>query len=98
MTAERTIEMLQAGYDARDCVEWRRKAARLGWVKEIMAALKDAQTAMDRRCAEAAERLSEQEFTRLFDEEQAKVDAIRARIDAVIEHGQWPKHLYFGGV
>jgi hypothetical protein len=78
--------------------EWKRVAARTAWVREIMGRLRDAQRAMDDRCTEAVERLSEEDFDCLFDAEQAKVDAIRALIDDVIERDLWPRHLYFGGL
>jgi hypothetical protein len=98
MTAKRTIKALAAGLQTTDSDEWRRKAARIAWVKETTAAWLEAMRAMDDRCTEAVERLSEDAFDRLFDAEQAKVDAIRAEIDAVIERDLWPRHLYFGGV
>ena len=44
------------------------------------------------------ERLDEEEFERLFDEEEAKVEAIRAQLDAVIERDEWPRELYFGEI
>jgi hypothetical protein len=60
--------------------------------------LSEAQRARDERCGEAVDRLSEEEFERLCDEEQAKVDAIRAQLDAVIDEDRWPRDLYFGGI
>ncbi len=78
--------------------EWRRVAARIAWAREIMAAWAEAQRQMDDRCRAAVDRLSDEEFEKLCDEEQAKVDAIRARIDAVIERDQWPRELYFSGI
>ena len=98
MTAESTIRMLASGVRTEDAAEWRRKAARCAWVKETMSALRQAQRQMDERCTAAVDRLTEEEFERLFDEEQAKVDAIRAPIDAVIERDEWPRHLYFGNI
>ena len=98
MTASATIHMLQLGIECADAAEWRRTAARVAWIKESIAALREAQRRMDERCLEACDRLSEEEFERLFDEEQAKVDAIRAPMDEVIERGVWPRHLYFGGI
>jgi hypothetical protein len=47
---------------------------------------------------EAVDRLSEEAFERLFQAEEAKVDAIRAQIDAVIERDLWPPELYWGGL
>lgn len=98
MSAAATIRALLAGLKSRDSADWRRKAARIGWVKETVKALRAAQRQMDERCMEAAERLSEEEFERLCDQEQAKVDAIRAELDAVIEHDRWPRELYFGRI
>jgi predicted ATPase with chaperone activity len=78
--------------------EWKRIKTRCAWVKEKIAALREAQRARDERCGEAAERLSEEEFERLCDEEQAKVDAIRAQLDDVIERDEWPRELYWGNI
>jgi hypothetical protein len=75
--------------------EWKRIKARCAWVKEKIAAMAAAQRARDARCDEAADRLSEEEFERLCDEEQAKVDAIRAQLDDVVEHDKWPRDLYW---
>jgi hypothetical protein len=74
------------------------KDARCAWARETTAALREAQRAMDRRCDEAVGRLSEEAFHRLFEAEQAKVNAIRATLDAVIERDLWPRELYFGGI
>ena len=79
-------------------VEWKRIAARVAWTRETFDRWCEAQEQMDDRCGEAVEWLSEEEFERLCDEEQAKVDAIRALLEDVIERDKWPKHLYFGGV
>lgn len=98
MTAHTTIEMLRRGFECADAAEWRRKAARCAWVKKTMAALRKAQREMDDICMAAVDQLTEEEFERLVDEEQAKVDAIRAPIDAVIERNEWPKHLYWGEI
>ena len=98
MTASTTIEMLRRSFECADSAEWRRKAARCAWVKETMAALRKVQRQMDDRCMAAVDRLSEEEFERLVEEEQAKVDAIRAPIDAVIERDEWPKELYWGSI
>jgi hypothetical protein len=102
MSADDTIRILLdrgcAGGDALDPAEWRCVAARTAWVREIIRALSRAQRAMDERCMRAVGELDDAAFSRLFDAEQAKVDAIRAQIDDVIEHDRWPKHLYFDGV
>jgi hypothetical protein len=95
---EATIRMLQAGVYIEDPDEWRRKAARGAWATEVADRWLAAQNAMDERCTKAVNRLSEEEFERLFEAEQAKVDAIRAEIDAVSERDLWPRHLYWGGI
>ncbi len=65
---------------------------------ETIAALRKAQIERDDRCTAAVGKVSVKQFERLFDAEQAKVDAIRAKIDAVIEQDKWPAHLYFSGI
>ncbi len=75
-----------------------RKAARAVWVEEQAAAWREAQRAMDDRCTEAVDRLSEEEFERLFEAEQAKVDALRAPLQAVADEDRWPRALYFGEI
>jgi hypothetical protein len=97
MSFERTIAMLKAVQSvASDPGEWRRKAARAAWTLEILHKWQEAQRAIDERCGEAVERLGSAAFNRLFEAEQAKVDAIRAEIDAVRDRELWPKHLYWG--
>lgn len=102
MSAEDTVRILLArgtnGREPLDPKEWKRVKGRAAWVRETLAALLEAQQAMDDRCGNAVDRVPEDEFNRIFDEEQAKVDAIRAQIDAVIERDEWPKHLHFGGI
>jgi cobalamin biosynthesis protein CobT len=75
--------------------EWRRVAARVAWTREMVARLRAAQRAMDDRCCEAVERLSEQDFERLCDAEQAKVDAIAALLKAAADRDEWPRELYW---
>jgi len=70
--------------------------ARAAWVRATCAALRQAQRDMDAICDAAINRLSDEAFERLCAAEQAKVDAIRAPIDDVIERDLWPRHLYFG--
>jgi len=53
---------------------------------------------MDDRLTAIVGEVSEEEFERLCDEEQAKVDAIRAEIEEVTKHDRWPRVLYFGGI
>jgi hypothetical protein len=99
MNHEITIDMLlRSRREPLSPEEWKRIKARCAWVKEKIAALAAAQRARDERCGEAVDRLSEEEFERLCDEEQAKVDAIRAQLDAVIDEDRWPRDLYFGGI
>jgi hypothetical protein len=87
--------MLLASATEIDPAECQRKAARIAWVKQSVAALREAQRQMDARCTEAVDRLDEDAFNRLFEAEQAKVDAIRADIDAVVEHDKWPREMHF---
>jgi hypothetical protein len=53
---------------------------------------------MDERCDAAVTQLSEEEFERLCDEEEAKVDAFRAPLKQAAERDEWPGHLYWGGI
>jgi hypothetical protein len=74
------------------------KEARAAWVKETAAAWREAQRQMDDRCDEAVDRLSQEEFERLLDEEEAKVDAFRAPLKTAAERDLWPRHLYWGNI
>lgn len=74
------------------------RVARAAWVEEATAAWREAQRAMDDRCGAAVARLSEEEFERLCDEEEAKVEVFRAPLKDAAERDVWPKHLYFGGL
>ena len=74
------------------------KAARAAWVRKTAAALRKAQRQMDDRCTEAVDRLSEEAFERLFEAEQAKVEAIRAQLETAAERDLWPRELYRGCV
>jgi hypothetical protein len=94
MTFDRTIRALLAA--ARLPAE--RKAARAAWVRKTAAAWRAAQKQMDERCDAAVERLSEEEFERLCDEEEAKVDAFRKPLKDAAERDLWPRELYWGGV
>jgi hypothetical protein len=101
MSAEDSIRMLLMFGDAPGQLgprAWKRVAARTAWVREIMDAWREAQREMNDRCSEAVEHLDEEAFERLCDAEQAKVDAIRALINDVIEHDRWPPELYFGSL
>ena len=101
MSAEDSIRMLLAYAEQGREVgaeEWRRAEARAAWVRETTAALYEAQLERDKRCAEAVDRLDPEAFERLLAAEQAKVDAIQAQLQAVIDEDKWPRGLYFGGL
>ncbi len=94
MTFKRTIKALlaEAGKPAR------LKAARGAWVRRTAAAWREAQRQMDERLDEAVNRVSEEDFERLCDEEEAKVDVFRAPMKLAAEKDLWPRSLYFGGI
>jgi hypothetical protein len=91
MTPERTIRSLldTALQPAR------RKARRRAWAMKTYAAWCEAMREMDDKCMAAVGRLTEEEFNRLCDEEQAKVDALRALLEDVIERDRWPREMHF---
>ena len=93
MTADPVRTLIAAASETAN-----RRDARLAWVRATTAAWREAQRAMDQRCCEAVDRISEEAFHALFQEEQAKVDAIRAPLIAVAERDVWPSELYFSGV
>jgi hypothetical protein len=77
-----------------------REAARVAWVKEIIAALKAAQKRVDdawSRIFDALpDDLDEEELEAIPEpSEQAELDAIFAEIQAVIDHDRWPRHLHW---
>lgn len=92
MTPEQTIRALlaTAGEPAR------RRARRQAWAMKTWAAWSRAQREMDDKCMAAVDRLTEEEFDRLFDQEEAKVDALRTLLDDVIERDKWPREMHFG--
>lgn len=100
MNSKRTIRALLAGTAqcTEDEGEMERMLARAAWAKQAAATWREAQRAMDERCTEAVDRLDEEEFERLFQAEQAKVDAVRAPMQAVIDHDRWPRHLHFKAI
>ena len=105
MTPENTINALLAGLETADPADWRRKAARIAWVKETMAALWAAQDkvteAWDRIFEALPEDLSDEELDALNlpdPPEQAELDALHAQIRDVIDHDRWPRELYFSAV
>jgi hypothetical protein len=95
MPTQDTIRMLERGAEATDAAEWRRQQARVAWVRETAAKWHDAMRERDDRCTAAVKHLDETDFQRLFDAEQAKVDAVYGPIRAVIEEDRWPRHLYW---
>jgi hypothetical protein len=103
MSAEDSIRALLAGLETSDPADWRRKSARIAWVKDTVAALRAAQQkvdeAWDRMLEALPDHLGEEELDALNlpdPPEQAEVDALHAQIRAVIDHDRWPRELYFG--
>ena len=94
MTIKKTVKALLA--EARRPVE--RAAARREWAERTTEAWHQAMRQMTDRCTEAVERLSEEEFDKLYEAEQAKVDALWAQLRAVVDKDMWPRELYFGCV
>jgi hypothetical protein len=72
-----------------------RREARAAWARQTAAALREAQREMDERLMEAVVHLSEEEFNRLFEEEQAKVDLFLNPLRAAAERDLWPREMYF---
>ena len=91
---ENTIRILLAGASRLAG----HREARAAWVKATAAAWREAQEAMDERLAAIVEQVSEEEFDRLYDEEDAKVDLFRAPLKAVAERDVWPRELHWGGI
>jgi hypothetical protein len=85
--AERTIEHVAD--------ELTRQAARVAWVRETTGALREAWRQRDDRCTLACETLDEEAFERLFEAEEAKVEAIHSQLRAVADYDRWPRHLYW---
>ena len=94
MSFERTIRALFA--DASKTAEC--QAARIAWARRTSAAWLKAHHEMDDRLGEAVEQLSEEEFERMCDAEEAKVDAMMAQLRAAIDEDKWPPELYFSGI
>ena len=96
MTAEIAIKMLLTRRgEPLDPEEWKQAKARATWVTDTIAALRAANRHMDERCMAAVNRVPEEEFERIFDEEQAKVCAILDQLHAVRDHDRWPAHLHW---
>lgn len=107
MTAEKQwatacceIFLIRGGVErpAMEPDQWRRLAARIAWAWDAADRCLAMQFALDQRCFTAARRMGEAAFNRWFDREQAKVDALLAQLDAVIDRDEWPRALYFGGI
>jgi hypothetical protein len=100
MNSEITIQMLlrQAHREPLSPEQWKWAKARCAWALGLVEKWYQAMCHRDEVCTAAVERLSEEEFNRLFDREEAKVEALRAEIDAVIERDEWPLEMYFGGI
>ena len=75
-----------------------RREARAAWVKATAARWREAQRQMDERLTAIVEQVSEAEFERLFDEEEAKVDAFRKPLKDAAERDVWPRELHFGQI
>jgi hypothetical protein len=100
-----TIKMLEYGMQIEDAAEWRRTAARVAWVRETVAALREAHqrlfAAWDRMFDSLPDDIDDEELEAMNlpdPPEQAEADAIHALIEDVLQHDQWPAHLYFGGL
>jgi hypothetical protein len=82
-----------------DAAKMARVEARQAWARERCAALRRAQGKADAawmRLVAPYDDCDEADLPELEEPpEQAEVDAIRAEIDAVIEHGRWPRHLHW---
>ena len=74
------------------------KAKRLAWARHAAERWLAAQTAMDERCTEAVGRLSEEEFERLCEEEEAKIERFRGPLIEARDQDKWPWELYSGGI
>ena len=96
--AKATIQMLLVGGQPIGPAQWRRQRARSAWLLEMEEKWTRALRTMDDRLTAIVDRVSEEEFERLCDEEQAKVDAIRAQLEDVAYNQKWPRHLYWGGI
>jgi hypothetical protein len=53
---------------------------------------------MDDRLTAIVGQVSEEEFERLCDEEEARVEAFRKPLWDAAERDIWPRELYFGGI
>ena len=99
MSAEQTVRKLLD--DAGEAAA--RKAARIAWVREAIAALRAAHKRVDqaweRTFAALPDDIDEEELEGIpAPPEQAELDAIHAAIRAVVDHDRWPRELYFGQI
>jgi hypothetical protein len=72
-----------------------RRAERAAWARKTCRAWADAQHEMHEFLVGMVTKVSEEEFERLCDEQQAKVDAIHQPIKDVAERDMWPRHLHW---
>jgi hypothetical protein len=103
MTHETTIHALLAS--ARPALDEQaradeRRAARVAWVHETMAALRAAQKRVDdawTRIFDALpDDLDEEDLEAIPEPpEQAELDRILTEIKAVCDHDKWPRHLHW---
>lgn len=105
--AEAIAEMIGLGFSDEQAAAEARRAqarakARFDWGLDLMDELDAAQAA-----AEAAWARFEHEHGALDDEtydalpappEQERLEALLAQVDALVERGQYPRHLHFRGV
>ena len=91
--SDKVKALLASAGSIPECVE-----ARTAWVEETSKAWREAQRRMDERLGEAVVRLSEEAFERLFDEEQAKVDALREPVMRAAREDKWPRALHAKGL
>ena len=102
MSIADSVDMLMrgaaGGHPPLDPRQWKQVKARVAWVRETIEALKEAQRHMDERCLAAVDTVPDDEFERIFEEEQAKVCAILDQLHAVRDQDRWPAELYFGGI
>lgn len=88
------VKALLAGASAvADC-----KAARVAWVKATTAAWGEAQERMDERLTAAVEKVSTEEFDRMFEEEDAKVELHRGPVKLAWDRDVWPRELHARGI
>lgn len=97
MSSEITIQMLlrSRSEEPLSPKQWNRVKARCTWAMDLVERWYQAMLHRDEVCCAAVDKISEEEFNRLFEAEEAKVIALRAEIDAVIERDEWPRNLHW---